>query len=122
MFGGIGILMLFLLIGEAISGLGLALPGNVIGMLLLTAALSLRIVRLEQVQGATNTLLDNLAFLFVPPSVGVMVYFNLIGDNWPAIVVSLAVGATAVLLAIGLPTQWWMRRLERKHADEGDPM
>ena len=121
MFGGIGILMLFLLIGEAISGLGLALPGNVIGMLLLTGALSLRIVRLEQVQGATNTLLDNLAFLFVPPSVGVMVYFNLIGDNWPAIVVSLAVGATAVLLAIGLPTQWWMRRLERKHADEGDP-
>lgn len=113
--------MLFLLIGEAISGLGLALPGNVIGMLLLTGALSLRIVRLEQVQGATNTLLDNLAFLFVPPSVGVMVYFNLIGDNWPAIVVSLAVGATAVLLAIGLPTQWWMRRLERKHADEGDP-
>ena len=111
--------MLFLLIGEAISGLGLAFPGNVIGMLLLTAALSLRIVRLEQVTGASNTLLDNLAFLFVPPSVGVMVYFDLLGESWPAIVVSLAVGATAVMLAIGLPAQWWMRRLERKDAREG---
>jgi holin-like protein len=120
MLGGLGLLLVFLLAGEALSGLGLGLPGNVIGMLLLTGALSLGLVKVEQVRKASDTLLNNLAFLFVPPSVGVMIYFDLIGENWPAILVSIVVGAVAVLVAVGVPTEIWFRRHVSRNRRSGE--
>ena len=113
MFGGLAVLLLFLLIGEAIAALGVGLPGNVIGMLLLTAALALGIVRVEWVRRSCDVLLDNLAFLFVPPGVGVMLHFGVIGRNWFAIAVAVVVSTIAVLVVTGVGSQWLLRYKER---------
>ncbi len=112
-------LLVFLLVGELISSLGVVLPGNVIGMLLLTAALALRLVRVEQVSAASDLLLDNLAFFFVPPAVGVMLYFDLIARHWAAIATSIVVGVVAVLAAVGLSAQLLLRRGDRKASSTG---
>jgi holin-like protein len=101
--------MIFLLIGEALAGLGVGLPGNVIGMILLTLALSVGIVRTDQVERAADTLLDHLAFLFVPPGVGIMLYFGVVAEHWLAIGAALLISTVAVLLTVGLVTQKLLR-------------
>ncbi len=101
--------MFFLLLGEAVSALGVGLPGNVIGMLLLTAALAMRVVRVEQVRRAADTLLDNLALLFVPPGVGVMLYFGVVAESLAAIAVAIVLSTVLVLVGVGTVTQLLLR-------------
>lgn len=101
--------MLFLLLGEAVAALGVGLPGNVIGMLLLTAALATRVVRVDQVRRAADTLLDNLAFLFVPPGVGVMLYFSILAESLAAVLVALVLSTVLVLVSVGSATQLLLR-------------
>ncbi len=110
MFGGIGILLLFLLAGELISGAGVPLPGNVIGMILITIALATGALKLKRVERVSAVLLDNLAFFFVPPAVGVMVHTGLIRDNLAAAIVSVVVAAVIVLLTTGVTAQVLIRR------------
>ncbi len=121
MLGGFSLLLLFLLVGEMVSTIGLVLPGNVIGMLLLTGTLALGIVRVEQVRAASNVLLDNLAFFFVPPAVGVMLYFEVIAEHWAAIAIALVIGTLAVLLAVGASAQLALRRLEARSREGSGP-
>lgn len=109
--------MLFLLAGEAVSALGIGLPGNVIGMLLLTAALATRIIRVEQVRRAADTLLDNLALLFVPPGVGVMLYFGVLAESVVAISVAVVLSTVLVLVSVGTVTQLLLRRAPADGAD-----
>lgn len=119
MLGGLAILLVFLLAGEAISGLGFLLPGNVTGMLLLTGAFALRIIRVDQVRRASDALLDNLAFFFVPPAVGVALHLDLIRGNWPAIGAALVIGTAAVLVTVGVVAQLAMRRVDARGRSPG---
>ena len=83
--------------------LGLALPGPVIGMLVLLAALNLRWVR-EPVEAAADALLQHLSLLFVPVGVGVIVHVGLLADHgWRLAIVVIAstllgLAATALVL------------------------
>ncbi|TVQ23999.1 MAG: CidA/LrgA family protein [Spirochaetaceae bacterium] len=101
MFGGIFYLFLFLFAGEVLSSIGLPLPGNVTGMLLMTGALATGILKPEHVRTASNVLLDNLAFLFVPPGVGIMVHMQLIRTHWLSISLAVIVSTILVLIVVG---------------------
>lgn len=99
-----------LAIGELIVYLThIELPASIIGMLLLTASLELKIVKLEWVKGLSDFLISNLGFFFVPPGVALMCYFNLIAEEWLPIVVATFV---STLLVIGVTG--WMHQLIRK--------
>ena len=79
---GLGVLTAFAALGTALaSALHLPLPGSVVGMALLWAALGMRLVRLEWVEGAANGLLALLGLLFVPATVGVTGYLSA-GAEW----------------------------------------
>ena len=107
-----------LFLGDGLSVvLHIPIPGNVIGMLLLTFALTQRIVRLEDVKSAADLLVKNMAFLFVPPGVGLMVYFDLLSKEFAAIVTSFFVSTFLVLAVVGYVQQ----RLEKNiRQDEQD--
>ena len=106
MIKGIAILFIFLTVGEAISLISqLPIPGNVIGMLLLTMALHFKLVRLEDIRSVAEGLLKYLALFFVPPGVGLIVYFDLIKQEWLAIVLANVVSTVAVLLAVEILQQ-----------------
>lgn len=92
--------------GELIIFLtGVPLPSSIIGMLLLTAMLKLKIVQLEWVQGISTALVDNIGFFFVPPGVAVMLYFDLIkAELWPI------VGATVVSTVLVLAVTGWVHQ------------
>lgn len=111
MIRGMALLVALQFAGEAISrGLQIPIPGNVIGMGLLLAALGAGLVRLEWVQEAADLLLSHLALFFIPAGVGVMVYFDLIRREWLAISVATLLSTFAVMAVTG----WTASFLEKK--------
>lgn len=99
-----------LALGELIVYLtGIKLPSSIIGMLLLTAFLKLRVVKLEWIKGLSDFLVANLGFFFVPPGVALMLYFDIIeAQFWPIVV------ATVVSTALVLAVTGWVHQLVRK--------
>ena len=110
MVRGFAVLLLFQLCGEMIvRSCGWPVPGNVLGMALLLIALILGVVRIEWVLEAAELLLSNMALLFVPVGVGVMLYFDLIAREWLPILAAMVLSTFVVLAATGLVTQRLMR-------------
>lgn len=113
MIKGIVIILLFYFAGNVVSHLmGGFIPGSVCGMLLLFAALCLRLVKPESVRSVAKTLTNNMAVLFVPAGVGIMAQYELIARNWVAIL-TITVGVTLlVLLGVGGTVQSLDRRFK----------
>ena len=83
-----------LAVGELIVWLtGISIPSSIIGMLLLTALLQMKVVKLEWVKGMSDFLISNLGFFFVPPGVALMLYFDIIKAELLPIVLATAIRA-----------------------------
>lgn len=99
---GIFYILLFWLIGNGLSRFtGGYVSGNIIGMILLFAALCLKWVKAETVRPAAKFLLGSMALFFVPYGVGLMDSYRIILDNLWAIVVSGIVSTLLVLVVTG---------------------
>lgn len=96
--------LLSMLIGGYVSG-------NIIGMVLLYAALHFRIVKAADVAPTAKFLLRTMALFFVPFGVGLMVSYHAIADNLPAIVVASVVSTALVIAVIGLVYQKMNKRV-----------
>jgi len=104
---GLTLLLLCQSLGEVLARLlQLALPGPVIGMLLLLALLQWPPSR-APVQAIAEPLLQHLSLLFVPVGVGVMTHLPLLASQGARMAVAL-VASTAVGLAV---TAWVFRAL-----------
>lgn len=104
-------ILLFWLIGNALSILtGGYVSGNIIGMILLFAALCLHWVKAETVRPAARFLLGAMALFFVPYGVGLMDSYRVILDNLWAIVISGIASTIIVLLVTGQTFQSLNRR------------
>jgi holin-like protein len=90
---------------------GVKIPSSIIGMLLLTALLQFRILRLEQVRDIAGFFSENLALFFVPPGVGIMLYLDVLRDEFMAIVLS-SILSTLVVLAL---TAWVFRMVKKRN-------
>jgi holin-like protein len=116
MLGALTLLLVFQLIGEVLAQLfALPIPGPVIGMALLFAALALRGGPSPELRDTAQNLLQHLSLLFVPAGVGVMLHFNRIGDEWLPLAASL-VGSTVVTIAV---TALVLRALSRRAETAG---
>ena len=114
---GLLILLGFNVLGEALVQVaGVPVPGNVVGMVGLAVALRRGWIDVDTVRPASDVLLRHLALFFVPPGVGLMLFFDLLAAEWLAIVASNVVGWLAVLVVVGLVQQ----RLERPAAEIAD--
>lgn len=121
MIRGMAFLLLFQALGELISrGLGWPVPGNVLGMGLLLAALGLKLVKVDWLEEAGNLLLDNMALFFVPAGVGVMVYSQLIAREWLPITVATIVSTFVVMAVTGKVADALEAREEGQRAEQPD--
>jgi len=108
---GLAILLLFNLLGLLAQRWGhVPLPGNVIGLILFTLALWLRIVRVEQVQGAANFLLRHMMLFFVPFIVGAVAWLRAFQDDALAITAGLVLSTFVAMAAAGWTAQLGLRR------------
>ena len=107
MLQGLVLLLAFQFAGELVSRLlQLPVPGNVIGMGLMLVALATGLVREESLSDAAELLLKYLALFFVPAGVGVMLYFDLIAQEWLPILVGTIVSTFVVMAVTG-----WVEQL-----------
>ena len=98
-------------LGRAIvSRLGIPLPGNLVGMVILLALLGSGIVRPEWVEPAATLLLRHLAFFFVPIAVGLMAMGDLLRAQGVPLLAVLLVSAGVGIVASGATTQAIARR------------
>jgi holin-like protein len=99
---GIGIILVFLAAGNvAASWLAVPFPGSVIGMVLLVVALQIGLVRVEWVKPMAELLLRHMALFFVPPGVGLMLYFDVITAEWLPIIVAGVISTLVVMVVVG---------------------
>ena len=95
------VLLSLQLIGEVVTrGLGLPLPGPVLGLLLLVAGCALRPSLAQMLRPVTSTILGNLSLFFVPAGVGVVAHLQQFRQEGLAITVALTV-STALAIAAG---------------------
>jgi len=120
---GVTWLLLFQCAGEAASRLfSLPVPGPVVGMLLLFAALRIRDRVPDSVGTAADALARHLSLLFVPAGVGVMTYFSRLAGEWLAIAVALVVSTVAAIAVSALTFSTLARRIDSAHsADPAKP-
>ena len=99
---GILILLSYLVVGEGISMLiNHFVPGNVIGMVLLFASLQAKIVKPESVEKVSGFLTKNMTIMFLPPSIGLIASYKILGNNIVTIVLAIVVSTMLVLAVVG---------------------
>ena len=95
---------LFSLLGEIISSVIAsiaAIPGSVIGMVLLFLALQMNVIDLEQVDEVGTWLTDNMAIFFVPAGVGLLANFDVLAEYWVQLIVIMVVTVSLMMLFVG---------------------
>lgn len=122
MLAFITLLLLCQLIGEVISkGLGLPLPGPVIGMVILFLGLTIRGGVPTGLQEVAGNLLQHLSLLFVPAGVGVILHLSLIGEEWLPLSLALIGSAVVTIAVTALVMRLLSKRLDGKGLEEGEP-
>lgn len=99
---------MFSLIGEVISILiasFIAIPGSVIGLVLLFLALQLNVLKVEQVDEVGTWLTSNMGIFFVPAGVGLMTNFGVLADTWWQLLVIMVVTTILMMVFVGKVVQ-----------------
>ncbi|HEY4544157.1 MAG TPA: CidA/LrgA family protein [Tissierellaceae bacterium] len=98
-----GIILTILFISEEmIRILGINLPATIVGMVLLLILLSIKLIKLEQVEDISKILIDNLAILFVPTIVGVMDKFELLKGNVSKLIFIIVISTILIIISTSL--------------------
>lgn len=90
---------------EIANATQIPVPANVLGLVLLFLALVLGIIKLKDVQETADFILRYLALFFVVPTVGIMVYFDLLTSEAVKIFVPIICSILLGLFAAGWVTQ-----------------
>ncbi len=79
MYKGLAIIFGLYFLGELIVWiLGIPIPGSVLGMILLVSFLLSESFDLEDVESEAEFFVDNMSIMFIPPAVGIIVYWELV--------------------------------------------
>lgn len=109
-------IFLFSFIGEVISALiasFIAIPGSVIGMVLLFLALHFKWIRMEQVDEVGTWLTDNMGIFFVPAGVGLISNFGVLANTWWQLLIIMAITTILMMGLVGRVVQTVKRRVEK---------
>jgi holin-like protein len=110
MLAYVTLIFAFQLFGELVVALtGLPLPGPVVGMVALFAALLIKGAIPDDLARVGDTLLQSFSLLFVPAGVGVMLHVQLIGKEILPIGVALVV-STLLTIAVTAGLMSWLNR------------
>lgn len=112
--------MAFYALGEALSILiGHFVPGSVLGMVLLFAALCLRWVSPESIREVAHFLTSNMILLFIPTFMGIIDTWGLISVSWLGWLAVVLLTTVAVMAATGYSVEL-VELLRRMMGRKGD--
>lgn len=114
----LGIILLILWIGNFIQSIfSLALPGNVIGMIILLVLLISNILKLNTIEKISTTLLDHLTFLFIPSAVGIITVLYLFKGNIISLLLIVFISFFVIMITTGLTVQFMIKLKNNKRRD-----
>lgn len=109
-------ILLFCALGEVLAAvIPFPIPAAIYGLVLLFLALSIKIIRLEQVSDTAKFLIRVMGVFFVSPVVNILAYWGVIAPNVGAICVIILVTTVLVFAVSGLVTK---ALLGKEKADE----
>ena len=101
----------FTLLGELLHAvLPLPIPAAIYGLVLLFAALSLKLIRVEQVRPVSDFLIGIMTVLFVSPIVNLLDCWQAAAAHLVPIIIILFVSTVVVFASAGLTTQALLRK------------
>lgn len=106
-------ILLFSLIGEVIAVLlspYIAVPGPVMGMVILFAALHFGWIKKSSIKMVGTWLTDNMAIFFVPAGVGLMTHFDTLQSIWWQLLLVVLITVIMLLICIGKFVQKFIRQ------------
>lgn len=107
MIRGLAILLIFQSLGEALARVvSNALPGPVIGLLLLWIFLSVRQQIPSTLSAAADAMLANLSIFFIPAAVGVMIYASTLMSTGLAWILAIVISTIAAITTTALVLRW----------------
>lgn len=114
-FQQILLILLFTCLGELLHAwIPAPIPASIYGMVLMFAALSLKLVKVEAVADAGGFLVSILPLLFVAPLVSLLDYWDAIKDDLVPIFFIILASTLLVFGLSGRVTQWLVERKGRK--------
>ncbi len=114
-------IVFFSFLGEILHELiSLPVPASIYGLVLLFAALMSGVVKLEQVKGAADYLIEIMAVLFIPAGVGVMTSWDLLRPVLLPVVFIMLATTLVVMCVAGRVTQAVIRHGGKDEAAEKD--
>ncbi|QBP77725.1 CidA/LrgA family protein [Herbaspirillum huttiense] len=115
----LAILLVFQCLGEGVAHLlGVAIPGPVIGLLLLLIALHAVPSLVRMMEQTCWAILQHLSLLFLPAGVGVMVVLAKVREGYLAISVGLVLSTMAAIAVGAWVTDRAMRWFDPESADK----
>ncbi len=102
MLRGLFYIFFFYFLGEICSMLinGL-IPGSVIGMILLFLSLEFKLLNPEAVRQTASKITRNMAIFFVPTTVGVMVYTQILTESMLSVFAAIIISTILTLIVVG---------------------
>ena len=110
-------ILLFSFIGEFFRMvIPLPIPSSVYGLVLLLAALLTGVIKLDQVEGAADFLIEIMPVMFIPAAVGLLIAWDVLR---PVVVPVIVVTVITTVLVMGVTGQVTQRviRWERKRKE-----
>ena len=109
------IILLISVIGEILKTfLPLPVPASVYGLVIMLVALLTGILKLDQVKGAADFLVEIMPVMFIPAGVGLMGSWNVLKPLLIPVGIITFVSFVAVAVATGKTAQWMIKKDEGK--------
>lgn len=100
------ILSIFYLLGMFIQKVfNLFIPGSVIGLILLFILLVTNIIKLSWIKEGAQFLVNHLVLFFIPPTVGIMNYFDVFSGKGFFLVIITIVSTVIVIGVSGIVSE-----------------
>lgn len=104
-------ILLISFLGEALRALiPLPIPASVYGLMLMLAALITGVLKVEQVRGAAEFLIEIMPVMFIPAAVGLMTAWDALRPVCVPVLVITAATTVIVMAVTGRVTQAIIRR------------
>ncbi len=112
----LAILYLMLFLGEWVTRLvPIGIPASIVGLLILFLCLTTQIIRVSWIFFGASLIIRYMAILFVPVSVGIMKYSDLLVSQAKALLIPNVVSSMVTLIVVGLLGDYLFSLTSFKH-------
>lgn len=109
------IILIIYFLGDLMQkALGLPIPGNVLGMLILFFSLYTGVIKLNMIDKISDFLLENMAFFFLPAGASLITCFALLEGKMTDILAVSLISTFIILAVTGLTVELVQRFFRRK--------